>query len=539
MPTPDNQTPAPRWARFLVLALALVTIFFQLGTRALNEPDEGRYAEVGREMMDSGDWLMPRLNGIPHLSKPPLTYWCVAACLRVFGVNEFAARLPAALAALGTLLALYLMVRRAADELTALWAVVMLTSSAMFFLIARLITADMLLTCWVTWSVWALWRWYHSDNRSWRTIVWFYVFLGLGMLTKGPVAVALPLFALVGLRWRDPSLRLRQMHWIKGILTLLAICAPWFVALALQNPELWEYFLVREVFQRVATGEHGRSKEWWFFIPILFGSALPWTLLVFGRLKLTAGTRMFAAWAILGLVLFSISQSKLPTYILPLMPPLAALAAMAQPRRWLNALTAVALAAALILVAYYLRSRCGLPEQWVITLNVMAIGGALAALVAALANRTALFRGIAVGTFLATVCAAVALIPLIERQLRHNTSVKFLAERIRREDPHRKSLIVCHVWLPRGLPFYLQDRVWWYYPQASQTRGKVFELDHPAPGTPFVVTDATRYREMLTGAKRVFCIATTGDAEKMPELTGMTWHTLERTGQGVLLSNQP
>jgi len=528
MPTTDTAVPAaPPWARWFVLAVVLFALFFQLGRRALNEPDEGRYSEVGREMMASGDWLTPRVNGILHLSKPPFTYWCIGASLRVFGVNEFAARLPATLAALGTLLALYLLVRGASDETTALWAVLMLTSSALFFLIARLITADMLLTCWVTWSVWAIWR---RSN-------WLFVFLALGMLTKGPVAVVLPVFAMIGLRPR-----LREFRWVPGLLLFLAVSASWFVVMAIRRPELWHYFFVREIFQRVATAEHGRSQPWWFLIVVLLGAALPWTPLIFGRNKV--GTKpdpmrwMFIAWAALGLLLFSLSQSKLPTYVLPLMPPVIALAAMAPPRRWLNALGALALALALYGLTYYLRTRCGLSPTGTLALNALAITGALAALAAAILGRDALYRGISVAVFLGAVCAVVALLPTMEQRLRHNTSTKFFADRIHREDPQGKALVVCHECLPPTLPFYMRQSVWSYNPRVT-TNCPVFEFQHPAPGTPFIVSDAAAYRAMLAGTQRVFCVASETVLERMRAETGVVWHELERAGQGVLLSNQP
>jgi len=497
-----------------VLALVLFTLFYQLGTRALNEPDEGRYAGVGYEMMATGDWLTPRLNGIPHLSKPPLTYWMIGISVKLFGVNEFAARLPSALAALGTLLALYLMVRGAADERAALWAVVMLTTSALFFVAARLVTPDMLLTCWITWSVWALWR---RSN-------WLFVFLALGMLTKGPVAVVLPLFAMIGLQ---PPLR--AFRWGLGALVFLAICAPWFVILAIQNPELWRYFLVREVVQRVVSGEHGRGKAWWFFIPVLLGGFMPWTFQVFHRRKLDPATRMFAAWIVLGLLLFSISRSKLPTYVLALMPAMAALAAMAPASRWRQALSGVALAAALGVLVYYLRTQWGLPPPWGTALITVAVMGALVGLF----NRHAV-----VATFVVVVLAVISLLPRIEQKLLHNTSAKFFAGRILREDPNREALVICHQLFPRGLPFYLQSSVWWYNPGATNVT-HVFEFHHPAPGTPLVVTDTARYREMLTGTQHVFCVASHNDAETIRQLTGARWFELERNGKGVLLSNRP
>ncbi|MCX7886916.1 MAG: glycosyltransferase family 39 protein [Verrucomicrobiae bacterium] len=506
--------PQRWWTPLLVWSIVLLAVFFQLGKRALNEPDEGRYAEIGREMLATGDWLTPRLNGIPHLSKPPLTYWCVAASLGLFGINEFAARLPSALAAIGTLTALYAMVRSASNQRSALWAVVMLTTSGMFFLTARLITADMLLTCWVCWSVWTLWQ---GSN-------WLFVFLALGFLTKGPGALLLPLFAGIGLRPR-----LKQFHWGRGILVFTAITAPWFVAVTIQNPGLWHYFVVREIFQRVATTEHGRVEPWWFLILATLGGFLPWTFVAVGQLPRAGAARMFGTWLGLGLAFFTLSQSKLPTYALPLMPAMAALAATAPPRPWHRPATAIALVVALGLALYYLRTRCDFPAASAIALATIAGCGAICTLVRIEA---------AAITFLVVVLGVISALPKIERQLRHNTSAKFFAERILREDPQRQALVICHVTFPRGLPFYLQSPVWWYNPAATNRAG-VFEFDHPAPGAPFVVTDHTCYLQMLTGTQRVFCIARADAAQTIKSLTGMTWHELERTGKGVLLSNKP
>ena len=277
-----------RWG---VMALAVFVVFFQLGTRGLNEPDEGRYAEIGREMAATGDFLTPRFNGVTHLAKPPLTYWLIALSIRAFGVNEWAARLPSALGALGTLLAVYLLARSACGERAGLWAVVVLLSSALFFGMARLITTDMLLTCFVTWSVWSLWRWYASADRSWKKILWFYVFLGFGMITKGPVAVMLPLFALAGLRWRNPTLRLRQMGWGKGALIFLAIAAPWFVAVAGTDWHRWRYFLGREVVGRVATTVHHRTEAMVVFSAGIGGGVFALDAVVVRRGRAAAGNR--------------------------------------------------------------------------------------------------------------------------------------------------------------------------------------------------------------------------------------------------------
>ena len=224
--------------RIAAVAFVVFLLFFELGGRALNEPDEGRYAGIGYEMSATGDWLTPRLDGFEHFAKPPLTYWLIAASMSAFGVNEFAARLPATLAALGTLLAVYALVKSARDETTALWAVVMLATTAMFFVVARLITTDMLLTCWTTCAIACAWRWYVSEHRRWGAIMWFYVFLGLIFLTKGPVGLALVAFALAGLRWRkqEDAQGLKKMA--KGVGGVLDIAMPRIQALERNQPEV-------------------------------------------------------------------------------------------------------------------------------------------------------------------------------------------------------------------------------------------------------------------------------------------------------------
>jgi 4-amino-4-deoxy-L-arabinose transferase-like glycosyltransferase len=143
------EKPSLLFWRIVVAGVVLFALFYQLGGRGLSEPDEGRFAEVGREMAVTGEYLTPRLNGVNHLSKPPVTYWLIALSVKMFGANEFAARLPAALAALGTLIAVYLLARSARSEATALWTVMVLLASPLFLGMARVITTDILLTCFV------------------------------------------------------------------------------------------------------------------------------------------------------------------------------------------------------------------------------------------------------------------------------------------------------------------------------------------------------------------------------------------------------
>ena len=558
----DRPASAGFW-RWLVVALAVFVVFFQLGTRGLNEPDEGRYAEIGREMTATGDFLTPRFNGVTHLAKPPLTYWLIGQSIRAFGVNEWAARLPSALAALGTLLAVYLLARNACGERTGLWAVAVLLSSALFFGVARLVTTDMLLTCFVAWSVWSLWRWAESEDRGWRKILWFYVFLGLGMITKGPVAMMLPLFALAGLRWRNPALRLRQMGWGKGTLIFLGIALPWFAAVAGTDWERWRYFLGREVVERVVTTVHNRTEPWWYFLPVLAVGFLPWTLWLCGAGALRRETgrgkelvRLCAGWLLLGIGMFSLSQSKLLTYMMPLLPPLAIIVAMILGRvgelerdegvnRWLrvgasvSGLLTLGAAGALGMVG---ATRFHAHAGFVIAVLLLAVAGGL---VSVWLWRRRGLTGFAIGltgTMLVVLLVAIMTFSSFERSLGKKAPAKYLAERILREDPTGRVPVVFRGYLLRGLPFYLQRPVLWYHRTLNEKaieEGGVFELDIVRPDTPNCLTESQQLQNLLAGPQRVFCIASRKDFATMPRELQDLMHELDEVCGWVVLSNQP
>lgn len=557
----DRPASAGFW-HWLVVALAVFVVFFQLGTRGLNEPDEGRYAEIGREMAATGDFLTPRFNGVTHLAKPPLTYWLVGLSIRAFGANEWAARLPSALAALGTLLAVYLLARSACGERTGLWAVAVLLSSALFFGMARLITTDMLLTCFVAWSAWSLWRWAASEDRGWRKILWFYVFLGLGMITKGPVAVMLPLFAMAGLRWRNPTLRLRQMGWGKGALIFLGIALPWFAAVAGTDWERWRYFLGREVVGRVVTTVHNRTEPWWYFLPVLAVGFLPWTPWLCGADALRRETgrgkelvRLCAGWLLLGIVMFSLSQSKLATYMMPLLPPLAIIVAVILGRvgelerdegvnRWLcvgasvSGLLMLGAAGALGMVG---ATRFYAHAGFVIAVLLLAVAGGL---VSVWLWRRRGLTGFAIGltgTTLAVLLVAIMTFSSFERSLGKKAPAKYLVERILREDPTGRVPVVFRGYLPRGLPFYLQRPVLWYHRTLNEKaieEGGVFELDIVCSDTPNYLAGPQQLQNLLAGPQRVFCVASRKDFATMPRELRDLVHELDEVGEWVVLSNQ-
>jgi 4-amino-4-deoxy-L-arabinose transferase-like glycosyltransferase len=319
-------------------ALALTGLVWDLGGYPLLEPDEGRNAEVMRELAREGPAWLPRLNGLPYVDKPIAHFAAGAATVRLLGTTEFAARLPSLLFTLGTLAVVWGFARRLLGPRGG-WHAAILTAAAPFTLAyARTVIFDATLTFSVTGAIaaFALGVRTAEENRPaarWSMLGWGA--LALGLLTKGPVAVALPLLVAVPYAaWRRrPGVVLDPA----GMLLLLASTLPWLFAMSTAVPDYVRYVLLVETAQRMGTDVLGRTEPWWYFLPILAGAALPWTLVLAAALP--DGVRALRAravdprvilallWIVLPLLLFSLSRSKRPQYVLPLVPPIAFLVA--------------------------------------------------------------------------------------------------------------------------------------------------------------------------------------------------------------------
>ena len=325
-------------AEIAVGVFVILVLFLFLGGRGLNEPDEGRYAEVSREMLLDGNILTPHLNGIAHFQKPPLIYWAAAASMALFGMNERSARLPAALAALGTTWLTFVLGRMYRGRLAGLIAACVLVSTVGFFWMARLLTPDMLLTFWITAAITCLARFAAGEPRAWQ---WgFFGAMGLGFLTKGPMALVVPISAALG--WR--ALARRQgislpLAWARGLIVTGVIGLSWFVVMCVQNPTLLDYFVRYEFIARITSHAHGRVQPWWFFVPVLAGGLLPWSLCfpaiaVALRRRLRARTPLaplhglLLGWTVPPFIILSLAGSKLATYVLPLFPACALVVSM-------------------------------------------------------------------------------------------------------------------------------------------------------------------------------------------------------------------
>ncbi len=326
-----------RGAVALLLAFALIW-FSNLEYRRLVHPDEGRYAEIPREMAASGDWVTPRLDGIKYFEKPALQYWLTAAAYEAFGVHHWTARLwPALSGFLGVLFIGYVGFRLGGATL-GLYAAAVLGGCAWYVLNTHVLTLDAGLTFWMSCGLGALLIAQRADatpreERGWMLFGW--AALALAVLSKGLIGIVLPGGALVAysMLTRDWALW-RRLRLMGGAALFLAITAPWFVLVSLANPEFSGFFFIHEHFQRFLTNEHHREGAWWYFIPIFLVGLLPW-LTVFAwtarRMWTDAADdrngfnwqRFTLVWAAFIFVFFSASGSKLPSYILPVFPALA------------------------------------------------------------------------------------------------------------------------------------------------------------------------------------------------------------------------
>lgn len=304
--------------------IALLFIAF-LGNRGLNEPDEGRYAEIAREMAAGGDWLIPHLNGFPHFQKPPVMYWATASAITVLGVNEWAVRLVPALAGFGIVLMTFFVGRRLFGETAGRNAALILASSLEFFLMARSLTPDMLMAFFIVLAIASF-----VFRRNWL----FFVAMGLGFMTKGPMALVVPLAAAIcweiAARGKPEA---RKLPWVRGMLITLAIATSWFIVISLRDKSLVDYFLKYELVERFASKTHGRSQPFWFYLPVLLLGLFPWSLLglrvlrkgwLWVRTHPLAPHHIFlAGWIVIPFLILTCSGSKLVTYVLPLLPAFA------------------------------------------------------------------------------------------------------------------------------------------------------------------------------------------------------------------------
>jgi len=447
---------AARWMPWVLAAVAVFVLSFALGARELSSPDETRYAAISWSMLETGDWLTPTHNlKFKHWHKPPLTYWLMASSFAVLGENDWAARVPSALAALAAVIGVYVIGRTMHGPRTGFLAGLVLLASPLFFAVARLANTDMPLCAFVVWT-WVCFVRAMFGAR--RTKLWFVLgglFAGLGFMTKGPVllmATAAPMLVYTALtnQWR----RIGLWPWLAAAGVFLVVALPWYVVVSARNPGLLGYFLEYQTLHRMTTEVHKRTEPFWFFVWLVPLGFLPWIVMVPSEIAASlrrgvGGSReerlrvlVPVVWAVVVFIFISLTTSKLATYCLPLFPALALLVGRgldraldgARARRsvlWLGvvmlAMAVAAVALSPVLFAWAHVQRLVLIHG-VAAASFLLLGSAV--VIASKRDRTAVGAGLVVAGMLLPLMLAARLVAGCEDELRIGNEGRELAELI-------------------------------------------------------------------------------------------------------------
>jgi 4-amino-4-deoxy-L-arabinose transferase-like glycosyltransferase len=479
----DDERRRARWsgsertAVALLALLLLAAIAYQLGSRALFEPDEGRNAEVMREMSASGDYFVPRLNGLLFLDKPFLYYAAGGLAMRAIGGGELAARLPGALCTLLLGVATGLLARRWWGGRAGLLAGIATVTAPLPLLYSQIVIFDAMLTLWMCLALVAFHRAVESEAgaggptpRIWSALAW--IAMALGTLTKGPVALLIPLAAV--LPWAIWRRRARRLVAGGAPLYALALLLPWIWAVSRADPDFLHYALVTETWSRLSSNELKRDAPVWYYLPVALFGILPWSIVpLAGARRVVAAwrtrvseVRFLALWFAAPFVIFSLLHSKRVHYILPLVPALVLLSL------WLWAGTAAgarlpgvraagviwaSLGAALLAVGLGAAPRLlarvdGVPVETVTRVAVaLGLAWSLAGLVALFSSRSLL------RAFCALTLPPMALLLLsapLNDAVGERRSARALARELARS-PAAASELVAVETFPASLPFYL------------------------------------------------------------------------------------
>ena len=323
-----------RWVLPLLLGLFLLGYLLPMGTHGLWIPDETRYAQISQDMLLSGNWISPHFMSLRYFEKPVAGYWMIALGQALFGDNLFGVRIASAISTGLSVMLCYLIARRLWNEPRKSFACALLYMS--FTVVAGqagYANLDPQFTFWVNLSLVALWFALDSTTRARRLIAWATLGLacGMGFLTKGFLAWLLPV--LIALPWMFWQKRWRELliYGPLAIAVAIAVSLPWALAVHAQEPDYWRFFFWHEHIRRFASEDAQHDAPWWFYLPLLVAFSLPWVVLLPSALRQAWQTRRQAniafllLWLLMPLLFFSLSNGKLPTYIMPCLLPLALL----------------------------------------------------------------------------------------------------------------------------------------------------------------------------------------------------------------------
>lgn len=320
--------------RYVLFLIPFILYIAMLGVMPQMEPDEARYSLIASAMNETGNYVTPHIKQTIYLEKPPLASWVTAVAFKVFGENDFFARLFAGLSAWGCILLAFFIGRRFRDEKTGLYAAAVLTISVFPFILGRINILDMPLTLFLCLAVWLGYLSVITENKRYLSYL-FYLACALAFLTKGIIGVVFPFAILViWLIWAGRWRQIFRLVSPVGILIFLIVVSPWLYFAQKENSDFLWFFFVREHFLRFTTKFHGKTEPFYYFIPIIIGGILPWSVHLIrawqkrwkSYLFQKEENKLLVVWFLFIFIFYTVSSSKLATYVVPLFLPMALLA---------------------------------------------------------------------------------------------------------------------------------------------------------------------------------------------------------------------
>ncbi len=551
---------------WLVSGALLLIYFGGLGSVPLFEPDEGRYTEIPREMIQRGDWVLPHLDGVLYFEKPPLNYWMTAASLKVFGLNPFATRFPNAVMGLAGVLLAWILGRKMVGARAGWLSAAILATSPLYLAMAHIATLDMSVGFFVAAALCCFWFAQGGEPaEGWRgKSAWWGLFLfsALAVLSKGLIGLLMPgaiigLFILATRRWN----LLRSVPWFSGTALFLVVALPWHLLAASRNGKFIDIYIIREHFLRYLTPVSDRQEPWWFFIPVLVVGLLPWcgswpalANLWPGKLerlrKEKSHILFLALWAGFIFIFFSASSSKLIPYMVPALWPLAALLAAGLDSVWdreagstgrvLRACSSLAALAWLVAGGAFVWIGLGkVPSlsRWEHPLFALVLLGSLLAVASAFAASFWIMGRVKSGVVFFWLAAALffcglwAAAPQVQMGRDVRSMAGYLGAHLKPGDG-----LYSFNYYPQTLPVYLQREIGVVAFQGELAFG-ISQLSGKERAERF--PSAAEFKPEWDSSRRIYLVT---DAESLPlmERDGLGHYTvIEKRSIVLLLTNRP
>lgn len=507
----------------LFLGIFIFAIFYlylaHLDAYHLMDPDEGRYNQIPREMILSGDFITPHLNGVEYFEKPIFQYWFTAIMMKIFGFGEFTGRILPALSGIGCVALAGFLGTMMYSKKVGLLASAILATSCLNLVVSSINILDMALTLFMTSCMVFFYAFERTEKKKW--LIAFYIAMGFGVLTKGLVAIILPFGILF---WyviftKRPRLFLK-LFYLPGILAFLIVTVPWFYLVCQANHDFFYFFFIREHFLRFTTKMHDRFQPWWFFMPFVIIGMLPWTGFLVslfnkrGVIRQTTSERnrfdiiYLLLWFFIIFIFYSISDSKLVPYIMPCWMPLAILIAASIKRfevanSWLSHSffinSFLSLAFVFALVGYVLSSNYLTIDEFI------AEGGLLTASLF-IGTIASIFVWLKTKRFRCTVSVLCIMgfffglgLHDVQEQVHNNQSAYYVSQKINELQP-QDALIVNYGDFYHGVPYYTNQRV-----ALADFKGELeFGSTHPSGAGWFF--DGNELNNLWNSPKRIIIV---------------------------------